>query len=198
VIIKWLGSSKRQKTAQDDGRLARLLQLSSDLGQSTSPSRPPPEESIPRDSDGQPIGRGYNESRRLDRATNELIGFVKGILANGPIDESKIEALAKWLLKNRELQQVWPVNVITERVAHVLRNGITDEQERVELNDILEKVVGPEPDRFLESRTATRLPLTDPPPTVVFAGRLFVLTGKFLYGTRKACETEIISRGGEC
>ena len=86
------------------------------------------------DEDGQPIIRAYNESRRLDRAFNELMGFLKAILIDGRVDESEVEALGKWLLKNRELQQVWPVNVITDRVANLLKHGITDEEERAELN----------------------------------------------------------------
>lgn len=171
----------------EEGRKAHLVQLGSEMGRD-----------IERDDDGQPTIRGYNESRCLDRAINELMGFLKAILIDGRVDESEVEALAKWLLKNRELQQVWPVNVITERVAHVLRDGIADEQERAELMDLFEELIGPEPDRFINSRAATRLPLTDPQPPVQLAGSTFVLTGKFLYGTRKACEREITVRGGAC
>lgn len=88
--------------------------------------------------------------------------------------------------------------MITDRVANLLKHGITDEEERAELKELLEKLTGPEPDRFLDARSATRLPVTDPQPEVLFEGRTFVFTGKFLCGTRKACEQEVISRGGVC
>jgi NAD-dependent DNA ligase len=187
VVIKWPFGSREQSSRPNEGRDAHLAQLGRELAGE-----------IAHDEDGQPVIRAYNESRRLDRAINELTGFLRAILIDGSVDESEVEALGKWLLKNRELQQVWPVNVITNRVANLLKHGITDEAERAELKELLEKFTGPEPDRFLDARSATRLPVTNPQPEVLFERRTFVFTGKFLYGTRKACEQEVISRGGVC
>ncbi len=185
MIIKWPFTTGEQRPEEDE-RAERLRKVGEGLGTAAS------------DADGQPIIRGYNESRRLDRAINELMGFLKAVLSDGRVDESEVEALGNWLLKNRELQLVWPVNVITQRVAQVLRDGIADEAERSELKQLFEKLTGPAPDRFLDQRTATRLPLTDPPPNVVFSRNTFVFTGKFLYGTRRVCEAAVVSLGGLC
>ena len=39
-------------------------------------------------------------------------------------------------------------------------------------------------------------PFDKPQPRVFFKGRLFVFTGKFEYGTRKACQQAVLDRGG--
>ena len=39
-------------------------------------------------------------------------------------------------------------------------------------------------------------PFDKPQPEVIFAGKLFVFTGKFEYGTRKACQQAVLDRGG--
>jgi hypothetical protein len=39
-------------------------------------------------------------------------------------------------------------------------------------------------------------PFDRPQPDVSFSGRVFMFTGKFTFGTRKACQEAVISRGG--
>ncbi len=39
-------------------------------------------------------------------------------------------------------------------------------------------------------------PFDSPQPPVSFQGKQFIFTGKFSYGSRKACQTEVIERGG--
>jgi NAD-dependent DNA ligase len=46
--------------------------------------------------------------------------------------------------------------------------------------------------------TPTRLAFTTPCPTVSIDGRSFVLTGKFVTGTRAYCESLVTARGGLC
>lgn len=47
------------------------------------------------------------------------------------------------------------------------------------------------------SSYSSTLPLCAPPPAVLFPGRRFCLTGKFLFGTRKQCEAAVLQLGGE-
>lgn len=149
---------------------------------------------ISRDEHGQPLARGYNESRRIDRAVNEMIGVLRGILAGGSVTPPAIIELAKWLLRNQEAATTWPVSVVVNEVGPILGTRRITEQDCEHLHSLFLKVTGP--DAGVYECTATRLPLTDPAPRVIFDGHVFVFTGKFLYGSRRACRTAVVERGG--
>jgi NAD-dependent DNA ligase len=149
------------------------------------------------DEDGQPIIAGYNENRRINRALNELSGFLRGIIADNYVSSEETESLAKWLVANKEIHNAWQVRTLAERIDRIYRDGVADDEERTELKDLIEKIVGGfDDEEFLF--TPTQLPLTVPEPEVIFDSNEFVLTGKFLYGTRKRCQCEIEVRGGTC
>lgn len=149
------------------------------------------------DGHGQPVSATLNQNRRANRAISELIGFLRGIIADQRISEAECEQLAKWLVGNREIADVWPVSALVERIDRIYRDGIADEEERSDLAQLVTQIVGRQDDGTL-SFGATDLPLTVPEPNVTFAGKEFVLTGKFLYGPRRTCEREILVRGGSC
>lgn len=149
------------------------------------------------DKDGQPLDSRYNENRRINRALNELSGFLRGIIADRYVSQEETESLAKWLVVNKDIHNSWQVRALADRIDLIYRDGIADEDERTELKELIEKIVGGfDDEEFLF--TPTRLPLTIPEPEVVFDSNEFVLTGKFLYGTRKRCQKEIELRGGTC
>lgn len=150
------------------------------------------------DENGQPIARGYNESRRIDRTVHELLGLLKGILADGEVTGPEIEALGAWILRNAEFADVWPVNNIVESVAPLFDRGSVNEQEREDLRVLFERITGDPATVSLTENPVTTLPLTNPAPHVDFRGKHFVFTGKFLYGSRKACEAAVMERGGTC
>jgi hypothetical protein len=148
------------------------------------------------DPDGQP-NPAINIRRRESRDTSELLGIVRGILADGHVSDSEIVFLAEWLLTNQEFAARWPFNRLVERLAAALEDERIDEDERTELHEIMLAIVGnPSPDYFVT--TPTTFPLTKPEPEVIFDSNEFVLTGKFVFGTRKQCETEVTLRGGTC
>jgi len=151
----------------------------------------------PLDVDGQPVNRQYNAARVADRTVDELIGICKGMIADGVINEGEARFLVQWLDEHRRLSQSWPVNVLSERIARMLQDNIIDEQERQELFELLAQVVGQQKEAIPAALdTSTRLPLTIPAPSIVFPQRRFCFTGKFYFGTRKACAEAITIRGG--
>jgi hypothetical protein len=154
-------------------------------------------DSTPKDADGQPVIRALNESRRLDRATHELIGLLKGILAGGKVTRADVEELGRWLLRNREAAGVWPVSKVADGVSEAINAGIT-KHACARLQDLFIQVTGESEKAHLTDNPSTLLPLTRPLPLVIFAGRLFVFTGKFLYGSRHACESAVEQLGGIC
>ncbi len=149
------------------------------------------------DNHGQPLNQAFNANRRANRAISELIGFLRGIIADQYVSECECEQLAKWLVANREIADIWPVSALVERIDRIYQDGVADEQERADLAELVTQIVGRQDDETL-SFGPTDLPLTKPEPDIVFDGNEFVLTGKFLYGPRRLCEQEIGARGGLC
>ncbi len=163
------------------------------------PQTPPTEErpsDTARDEDAQPINLHFNAERRCVRSVDECIGIIKGIMADDHVHEEEVHALAKWLLPNRALVHEWPISVIAERLERVYADQVVDNREREELRELFRKLIGSHEDVSEFRSAATRLPLTDPPPAIVIPEQLFVFTGKFVHGTRKICEQEVLERGG--
>ena len=149
------------------------------------------------DPDGQPDPI-YNRRQRESRDTNELLGVVRGILADGHVADSEIVFLAKWLLTNEELATQWPFSRLVDRLAAVLARprGLT-RMSAPTFTRSCRRLSGT-PRRGILRNTPTTFPLTKPEPEIIFDRNEFVLTGKFVHGTRKLCEAEIASRGGSC
>jgi NAD-dependent DNA ligase len=71
-----------------------------------------------------------------------------------------------------------------------------DDAEREDLLYFLQKMVGPDHGQHGDVNVATRLPIDEPAPALVFAGSEFVFTGRFIWGTRDACQQAVEQRGG--
>ena len=151
----------------------------------------------PLNPDGQPLNRRYNDARLSDRAIDELIGLSRGVIADGVVTQAEAEFLARWLDRNRHIQGEWPANVLYSRVREMLADGLLDSDEQHELLGLLSDITGEgESLQYDAQSLSTQLPLTQPPPQIVVPGNEFCLTGRFVHGTRKECEGEIVSRGG--
>lgn len=147
------------------------------------------------DAHGQPHP-AYNYDRRMDREVNELIGLLRGVLIDGHVSEHEVAALDRWFHVNHEVCSIWPANVLSERVRRVLADGLVDAEEKADLLELFQRATGERPDAEQSMNRATRLPLDDPPPAIVFSGNQFVFTGKSLFGTRAQCQAAVCERGG--
>lgn len=153
--------------------------------------------SIELNDHGQPRQSGYNYNRRVNRAISELHGLLRGIVADGHIDPAECDTLANWIAANQEIADIWPVNSLVQRLQSIYSDGVADEDERADLLVLADDIAGAQDSETLVF-TPTQLPLTKPEPPVIFASNEFVLTGRFLCGTRKVCQKEIERRGGNC
>lgn len=156
------------------------------------------------DRNGQPENRAYNERRRADRAVNEMLGLVRGVIADGRVSDEEIEAVRQWLVQNAEVAHVWPINVLAERMARIFSDRVVDEVERSELLLLFQQTTGGGPSVPSEALQdpdpevrPSRLPLCNPAPDLTFAGKVYVMTGAFVYGTRRICEDAVVSRGAQ-
>lgn len=145
------------------------------------------------DEHGQPPPR-VNAMRREDRSTEEVLGFLRGILADGILSNEEIWATYRLLCDRQSDLPAWLFNTLSTRVYRACRDGRIEEHEREELTQIMKEILG-SPAEVIE-RCATEIPLTKPEPEVIFDRNEFVLTGKFVYGPRRIVEEEIRSRGG--
>jgi NAD-dependent DNA ligase len=136
------------------------------------------------------------EMQKIKKATEHLLGICDGLIADDYVSESEVLFLRNWLSNNAEITDDWPGCVIAQRVSDILSDGVITADERMDLLDTLREITG---GRFLETgTTATEgpaLPIDDD-PCIFFSDMSFCLTGRFLWGTRAACERAILGLGG--
>lgn len=150
-----------------------------------------------RDADGQPLIRAYRSEAVAERKIDELIGIIKGVLADGNVSQGEAEFLLQWMNSNRDAAAVWPASVLYPRIEAALADGVLDSDEEKELLDLLLATVGGNTaPQIGESSDATTLPISRPVPQIVFLERTFCFTGKFYSGTRDWCHQQVILRGG--
>jgi NAD-dependent DNA ligase len=149
------------------------------------------------DAHGQPRVQAFRSEAIIDRQIDELIGLIKGIMADGMVDQSEAEFLLRWMDTNKAARDRWPAKAIYPRLVAALADGKLDLDEQREILDLLVSAVGGNTAPMHgESSDSTALPLTSPAPCIAFAERLFCFTGKFHSGTRQWCETQVTMRGG--
>lgn len=148
-------------------------------------------------SDRAPIPQ-YTASRRADRASNELVGICRGLLADGHVNEMEAAFLKDWIERNAQFVGVYPFDQIYRVLSEILRDGKIDSDESADLHDTLIRFIGGEAfDETAQTTSlSTALPLNDPQPTIVYPGSAFVVTGTFVFGKREKVANEIEHRGG--
>jgi len=123
------------------------------------------------------------------KATNEICGLIRGLLADGAVSEGEARYFRDWVKARPELLRDPLFASLVTRVDRVFADGIVTSDELIELKDIFTEYAGPE-------ETPTTLPLDKPAPKLQIKGQLYCFTGKFLSGTRDWCCEQIESRGG--
>ncbi len=135
--------------------------------------------------------------RLADRATDELIGICRGVIADGAVNASEARFVLNWLDANPAAALRWPGDVLCDRLRHMLADDGLDADEIAELLGLLYDATGGDvPELASFSSFSTALPLCEPAPTLVFEGRTFCMTGTFTFGTRKDCHAAVETRGG--
>lgn len=145
--------------------------------------------------DGQPP-RGMYAGRVQYRLVSELLGLCKGMVCDGEISEGEALGLKRWVAGHPDVLTEYPGNVLGERLLRIFADGRVDADEREELSALLLDLTGETEERNQPMNLSTRLPLDDPPPTILFDGQVYVFTGRMLYATRAQCEQAVTDRGG--
>ncbi len=150
------------------------------------------------DPHGQPYNVRFNRARRAERDLSEMLGLVKGVLADGQVTASEALRLKEWASTHRDATEQWPVNRLKERLDQIFADNSVDPDERSDLAELLNAIVGGTAGIIVGEDAATELPLDEPEPNIVWSDRIFVFTGKFAFGTRRDCERRVSALGGSC
>lgn len=136
--------------------------------------------------------------RRQDRATNELVGLCRGLLADGHVSQMEAEFLKDWIERNVAFAGEYPFAQIYRLLARILQDGVIDQDESADLHETLIRFVGGEAfdTRGETASLSTSLPVIEPQPVIKHSGALFVVTGTFAFGPRAQVHKAIEERGG--
>ncbi|MCG6958074.1 MAG: BRCT domain-containing protein [Gemmatimonadetes bacterium] len=140
--------------------------------------------------------RRLREQRRIERGLAEMMGLVRGVIADGRVSSDEAEQLAQWTREQPDVVARWPANLLARRLEKIQRDGRLDARERAHLEAILGQLAGNS--GGLGFTLATDLPVDVPAPEVVFEGRTFVFAGELAYGPARSCEREVLELGGAC
>ena len=136
--------------------------------------------------------------RRIEQGLAEMVGLVRGVVADGTVSAEEAQRLSEWARENPEIATRYPANLLARRLERIFMDGRADRKERSRLAEMLGQLAE-NPTGFGGGYPlATDLPLTTPPPEVVFEGQSFVFGGEMAYGPLHACEREVRERGGVC
>jgi NAD-dependent DNA ligase len=136
---------------------------------------------------------GYD--RITSRQVDELVGLVRGIAADGKINQAEVEFLQKWLAANMVISDMPLIRKLYGRINTVLADGIADDEECRDLLDTLNSFSNRDFE-LGEVLKSTSLPLCNPAPVLTFTGYRYCFTGTFNFGGRKDCELAVGVRGG--
>jgi hypothetical protein len=164
---------------------------------------------LPQDEEGPPFGQSnvkpiddpripiYRHAAVADRQIDELIGIVKGVMADGMVTQGEVEFLLRWMETNRQAANLWPAKALYPRLAQIVTKGFMSLHEEGEMLELLMKTVGGNTAPQIGfSSNSTKLPLTEPINRLSFEGRSFCFTGVFHSGTRDWCHSQVAGRGG--
>lgn len=133
----------------------------------------------------------------LVNAINRLLGIVSAIVSDREINDQEIFFLRDWLEEvdaALQFKDVWPGNVISERIERILADGAITIAGRADLLAALDSLVGDGAKHGVPSGLSSILD-AHRPDRIEFENAQFCFTGKFLSGTRKDCESAVMARG---
>ncbi|HCT04864.1 MAG TPA: NAD-dependent DNA ligase [Pseudomonas sp.] len=138
----------------------------------------------------------FHKARIDRRSADALIGITAGLTADGKINQLEAEFLKTWIETHLVHLEDPVVNILYQRLADMLSDGVLDENESLELLDILHQFAGISVGAPQRTAVASSLPLNDPEPELDWLNRVFLFTGVMAYGPRKDCESLVLERGG--
>jgi hypothetical protein len=136
--------------------------------------------------------------RRVEQGLAEMVGLVRGVIADGKVSGDEAKRLAEWTKQNPEIATRYPANLLAGRLERIFMDGRLDQAERDRLGSMLSQLAENPSGFGGGTPLATDLPITRPEPEVAFEGPTFVFAGSMAYLPSHACEREGNELGGNC
>ena len=147
-----------------------------------------------RNADGQAPTPRLHFGRICRERPHELTGLLRGIIADGGINSGEVAFVKRWFEANWDYMSEWPYNVLYERFAAAIADGVLTQDEERELLGLIASHIGG--GLTGTGNSSSQLLCDDPAPEIVFADKVFVITGLFLSGKRRAVEMVVEHLGG--
>ena len=97
-----------------------------------------------------------------------MVGLVRGVIEDGVVSSDEAEQLSRWTRDHPEISTRYPANILSRRLERIFLDGRVDGRERARLEALLQQLAENPAGLGGTFRLATDLPLTRPPPDVVF------------------------------
>jgi hypothetical protein len=146
----------------------------------------------------KPTMSPFHHSRFMDQSIAEMLGLIRRVLADGVVTEEEAKALSNWTAKHPEVVDAWPGKVLAHRLEKIFQDGVVDEYERTDLQRLLRALAGGDWGVRQAWGGPGGIPLSDPPPVLIFPEQRFAFTGEFAFGPISSCRSAVESLGGEC
>ena len=134
-------------------------------------------------------------NRKNVRQALSTLSAKLALITHREIIETDAVELIRWLSQTYELRHIWPVNVMIERVIHILDEGYLSEDELIDLIGVLSALIEGAELKHPGLQSFTPRQSGD---VVIIPGHRFCFSGKFIYGSRERCKQAIVERGGLC
>lgn len=135
---------------------------------------------------------GTNES---ESKVNEFVGLLSCVTADNSLNDLEISKILKWLHKNKDIEQEWPINVISEKLHLAIEDNVVTTEEREHLLEVMKQITGV---RFEESGVAYGMAtefFEDNIDALAHEDALICFTGTFVTGKRKVVEHTAKTKG---
>ena len=139
----------------------------------------------------------FQHSRQLDQSIAEMLKVIRRVLADGVVTAEEAAALSAWTTDHPEVVEAWPGKVLAHRLERIFRDGRVDDEEREDLQRLLRALAGGDWGVRVSEGGPGGIPLSEPPPVLVFPEQRFVFAGEFAFGPLSACESAVEALGGQ-
>lgn len=139
----------------------------------------------------------FSQARIDNRDVEHLIGLSQGLMADGKINYAEAKVLMSWLVQRDSSRENPTISSLLQTVGGMLSGGELSQKDSMELLSVLSSISGEVSEVGELAKTST-LPLCNPAPDIVFAGKCFLFSGKFLFGNRHECQNVTKLAGGKC
>lgn len=134
----------------------------------------------------------YNYSKLVKKCTQELQGISAAIIYDGKIDDSEIDLIKNWLLKNDEYLTEYPLSDLKKLFEEIIEDNIITNAEKEKLFMFLSSIsASPESHPTVDGIFSEN-------PKIKFTQRNFLFTGNLTYGSRSKVQSKVKELGGNC